>query len=513
MDSPLKSKNLNLASLSAENQIELWRKASSGVAMGLLIFSADGHTFSADESVIALFGVKKSAVFSVEDFRNWLDCESESFFNTLQQSLKTNSPLDEVIVPKNRTSAWIRIIGAPRGEESVRGFLVWDRTEKSQKEMQLEGDRHFFETVLNSFSDPVTITDSNLKFIYGNTAFSSVVGLIPEEYYGRTMADIGLVNAEDFHRGDRRCLSEHVEVESEEALQFGSVGTDVAAQLWLVKRVPYSAPSGNTTIVSVFRDIREVRRMQLELDRSRARSSQIARLRGLATLAAGVAHELNNPLMIASGAIEAISDHFGETPERSAIDTHLARATRGIRRATEIVKAMQKMGANTTASDRENTGVDLTSVIESVGLILSTELTLHKVDFSINGSQSAVVHASESGLIRAIMALVQNAIESIASGDRSARSVSIAFDRRPNESLWTVTIEDSGSGILLGDQDRIFEPFYSTKEIGQGLGLGLTLAKEAIEAMGGRLEYSGSSSLGGASFQIVLNEFRGGSST
>lgn len=481
------------------------------LSMGLVVFTADGKRFIADKKAMALFGVSVDGEQPTSVFKDWLGCESADFFDRLQTALLEDSAIDEVITPKSRSNFWIRIVGAPRGDASERGVLVWDRTAQVQSESRLAADRHFFETVLNSFSDPVTITDSEFRFIYGNTAFSSLMGLIPEEYYGRTMVELGLVNAAAFHENDRLCLEGHIEVESEEALNFdqNQGGRASLEQLWLVKRVPYSAPNGKTTIVSVFRDIRELRRMQLELDRSRARSSQIARLKGLATLAAGVAHELNNPLMIASGAVEAMRDHLEECSSRKRVDVLLERATRGIHRAAEIVQAMQKMGANATPTDAAQGEVDLASVVESARLLLSTELARNSVELRVSGFTNAQVVGSESALIRVVTALVQNAIEAIATMNGMTRVVSINIGRVSDQPRYELVIEDSGPGISTTHQDQIFEPFYSTKEIGQGLGLGLSLAKESVEAMGGQIEYVGASALGGACFHIELKAFGG----
>lgn len=495
--------------------MSLWSHAGSELSMGLIVFSADGTRFKVDEKVEALFGVSSPGEQPVSIFQNWLADESVEVFFRLQDSLAADTPLDELLASKQHPGRWIRIVGASRGSAVERGFLVWDRTEQVQNENRLAADRHFFETVLNSFSDPVTITDSDFKFIYGNTAFSSLIGLIPEEYYGRTIAELGLVTAAIFHENDRRCLQDHIEVESEETLSFGQAagGKGSLEQLWLVKRVPYSAPNGRTTVVSVFRDIREVRRMQLELDRSRARSSQIARLKGLATLAAGVAHELNNPLMIVSGAIEAMKDHVEGCSSRSRVESLLERATRGIQRAAEIVQAMQKMGANTMSTDIAQGEVDLVSVIESVRLLLSTELARNSVELKVSGLESARVLGSESALIRVVAALVQNAIEALATTNGATRIVSIVTRRVADQSRYELVIEDSGPGILATHQDQIFEPFYSTKEIGQGLGLGLSLAKESVEAMGGHVEYAGAGALGGACFHIELKAIGGRIST
>ncbi|MBL7688088.1 MAG: PAS domain-containing sensor histidine kinase [Bdellovibrionaceae bacterium] len=515
MDSRSNSTVSTLSAISEEKQLALWSRAGSELSMGLIVVSADGTKFRVDEKVESLFAVKSSGEQPILVFQNWLADESSETFSRLQESLAADTPFDGVLASRQRPGIWVRIVGASRGSGTERGFLVWDRTEQVLNESRLAADRHFFETVLNSFSDPVTIIDSDFRFIYGNTAFSSLIGLIPEEYYGRSMVELGLVNARAFHENDRRCLHGHVEVESEEALNFGDASGSKGSQeqLWLVKRVPYSAPNGRTTVVSVFRDIREVRRMQLELDRSRARSSQISRLKGLATLAAGVAHELNNPLMIVSGAVEAIRDQLEDCSSRSRVESLLIRAARGVQRAAEIVQAMQKMGANTMSTDGAQSEVELISVIGSARLLLSTELTRNAVEIRVSGLPSARVLGSESALIRVVTALVQNAIEAISTAGGPTRIVSIDVGRVADAAKFELIVEDSGPGISTAHQDQIFEPFYSTKEIGQGLGLGLSLAKEAVEAMGGHVEYVGTSALGGARFHIELKAFGGLNST
>ncbi|MBK7890857.1 MAG: PAS domain-containing protein [Bdellovibrionales bacterium] len=504
MSSSSSSERSDLGSLSADQLVSLWTTAGSLLSMGLVVFAADGKRFVADKRARALFGVVADGEQATLAFRDWLGCESIEFFDRLQIALADDEALDEVITPKSRSNCWIRMVGAPRGDASERGFLVWDRTVQVENESRLQGDRHFFETVLNSFSDPVTITDSDLKFIYGNTAFSSLIGLIPEEYVGRSMRAIGLKSSDGFELRDRQCLDRHIEVEAEEALHFES--SDSAVDSWLVKRVPYSAPSGKTTVVSVFRDIREVRRMQNELDRSRARASQMARLKGLATLAAGVAHELNNPLMIAAGSLEALSDLGSGQLDEKRTEVLLTRAARGIQRASDIVQAMRKMG--NSSSDDMQIPIGVTAVVESVRLLLSADLSRFGVELRSSLPQDLVVVGSEPKLIRAIAAIVQNSIEVIAR--MSSESTKLVLVEKVADALsgdtgeCVLSIEDSGTGVDSQHEDKLFEPFFSTKDIGQGLGLGLALAKESIESMSGRVEYTGKGRLGGARFLVTL---------
>ncbi len=235
-------------------------------------------------------------------------------------------------------------------------------------------------------------------------------------------------------------------------------------------------------VVGTFRDVTEP--VAIDRDRhSREASVRHALLRAtLAEFATGLAHELSQPLTALSGNVQAALRLLAEgrpvdTEARQALErsVHLAE------RAADIVRSMRQLVRSAPGADQ---GFDLRTLAREVGDLLRPEAERSDVAIDVDASPRPVTVIADRGQIEQVLVnLVRNAVEAIGPTDATRRRVSLkVLSGRPRTSI---VVEDTGPGISAEVRERIFQPYFTTKPTGTGLGL--RICRTIAEAHGGRL--------------------------
>lgn len=244
----------------------------------------------------------------------------------------------------------------------------------------------------------------------------------------------------------------------------------------------------------VLRDVTEQHRL-----RDRLATSE--RMALLGRLAAGVAHEINNPLAYAHTSIEvalreatALSD-----PQRTAkLDEALVRAREGTERVRGIVRDMKLF---TRADGETLEAVDLPAVLDST-LALATTSIAPRARVIRDYGRAPRARGTRGRLGQLFLNLVLNAVDAIPEGnaDRNEIRVTISTDSAGRA---VVEIADTGGGIAPAHHAHVFDPFFTTKSVGAGTGLGLPICHGIVSHFGGEITFE--STLGvGTTFRVVL---------
>jgi signal transduction histidine kinase len=256
------------------------------------------------------------------------------------------------------------------------------------------------------------------------------------------------------------------------------------------------------TIFGTFLDV-------TERDRARDERAHEQRLMTMGMLAAGIGHEMNNPLTFVAanvdGAIEEIESIFGASPSkrlRNLLEL-LADAKVGAERLRRVVRGLRAM------SQTEDPTIP-TSVREVIDM--SVALSLHEVHdralCDVQVDDVAMVVATEARLSQVLVNLICNAAQAFPPPYDTRNRIKV----RANQSSadWTtISVSDNGVGMSEEVTKRVFEPFYTTKASGGGMGLGLAISQSIVESFGGKLECT--SLLGaGTTFTITLPVYTGG---
>jgi len=248
------------------------------------------------------------------------------------------------------------------------------------------------------------------------------------------------------------------------------------------------------------RDVSERLRMQERLAMSE-------RLASLGTLAAGVGHEINNPLTYIINnlalverelaALEKIDDVAAIRERMAALARKVADASYGAGRVREIVRDLRSMSAIQDLRDV----VDLGNVVERAMRLTDRELRDRAAIVRDLGPVPAVL-AGEGRLIQVVVNLLLNAAQAIAPGEPDRNTIRIATSTTP-EGNALLEVSDTGQGIAPEAIERIFDPFFTTKEVGAGTGLGLAISHRIVAGLGGDIEVDSERGRG-TRFRVLL---------
>ncbi len=226
-----------------------------------------------------------------------------------------------------------------------------------------------------------------------------------------------------------------------------------------------------------------------ELRETQAQLMQSEKMRSLGQLVAGVAHELNNPIGFVHANLALLDDYVGRLtrtdlpPERrqkarEAIAKLLSRSREGTTRVKEIVQDLRDF-SRTDQADLQR--VSLNEEIERTLGLMEPRLK-GGVEIERDFGDLPQVRCFAGQLNQVFMNLLMNACDALEGRGR------IAIRTRPEGDTVLLEFEDNGAGMPEEVRDRIFEPFYTTKPVGQGTGLGLSLSHGIVESHGGTLE-------------------------
>ncbi|HEX3203252.1 MAG TPA: ATP-binding protein [Nitrospiraceae bacterium] len=224
-------------------------------------------------------------------------------------------------------------------------------------------------------------------------------------------------------------------------------------------------------IMGNLRDTTEdVQRREHELRDKQEQLVQAGKLATLGELTTGIAHELNNPLNNIGLFIGNVVDHLEANqiePERILRD--LRSAMQQVRKATAIISHLRTFGRAAPVSQEP---VYLNDVIKQATSLIHEQLRLHQIDIQLNLDPSnPIVRGSPIQLEQVFINLLTNARDAIV--DAPVKAIRIRSEVKHD--AVEVTVQDSGPGIPAGLEQRIFDPFFSTKDVGAGTGLGLSI--------------------------------------
>jgi PAS domain S-box-containing protein len=221
-----------------------------------------------------------------------------------------------------------------------------------------------------------------------------------------------------------------------------------------------------------------------KLMESRMRTAD--RLIAAGTLAAGIAHEINNPLAYVLGSVELMQLRLGAHPAAAAATKELlAQMIDGVERIRSVVADVRSFARQ----DDDATGpVDPRAVCTSAIRIVATDVRHRAVITTELSDETPLVIANESKLGQVVINLVVNAVQAMPEQRNANENTIVVRTRSLSSGEAVIEVEDNGSGISSDVLPRLFDPFFTTKPIGLGTGLGLAVCEGIVASVGGRIE-------------------------
>ena len=257
--------------------------------------------------------------------------------------------------------------------------------------------------------------------------------------------------------------------------------------------------AGEAKFVGAVMDVTATREAQERLRKAQAELADAGRLTSMGELAASIAHEVTQPLAaIVANADSCLIWLAKDQPNLDKARSAAERIVKDGHRAGEVIQSMR---AQARRSASEMVLVDLNRLIAETLELMQAELHRHEVSLETRLlDDSALIKGDHTQLQQVIVNLVTNAIEAISASRRSLRLIRVSTESNENGEVLTI-VEDSGSGVDLQVLHRIFDPMFTTKP--EGMGLGLSICRSIVESHGGRLWVSPNPA-GGSIFQFSI---------
>ena len=424
------------------------------------------------------------------------------FANPVQRSL-AGGDLNALQKDGGEITVSIRLGPIRSGDQLLACAVIRDVSQTKRVERALHDAEAQVRLLLDSTDEAIYGLDVNGNATFCNRACVETLGYEnPEDLLGKNMHEL-------IHHTRRDGSAYPVEeCKIYHTFRLGA-GTQVDDEvLWKADGSSFPAEYRSLPIhhdgqlvgsVVTFLDVTERKRVEDELRKKQAELTHVARLSMLGEMAAGLAHELNQPLTAVSALAEGalLRLERGKLPQTEFVSI-CKRIAGDAQRAGDIIRRLRNFVQKRKTDYRQ---VCVNHLVREVITFIESDMRHENISIRCRTQDDLWdVEADPIEIQQVVVNLVRNAGDALAKGDCRQREIVIET-RNKDRSDVEIVVSDSGPGISREVADRVFEPFYTSKS--DGLGIGLGICKSIIETHGGRI-WVGRSSMGGASVHFEL---------
>jgi len=363
--------------------------------------------------------------------------------------------------------------------------------EVAMRTREIEAQRRFTAKIIDSLPVGLYVIDRDYRIqAWNRKRETGTQGVVRDEAIGRTVFDIlhrqphSLLKRE-FDRVFRTGQLEAMETSSE---TFGE------RRYYRLTKIPMRVDGDEVThVITIGEDVTEWKNVQQQV-------AQTEKLAAVGQLAAGVMHEINNPLATIGACVEALGLRRDDLPEhlRQGIDEYLRIIESELTRCNSIVNGLLDFSRPKARMKRE---AQINQVVEDALFLVRHHDRFKGIQLQYHDADNVpTILANTEQLIQVFLALMLNAVDAMEGRGQLTVRTLLNPDRSDEV---VVSIADTGAGISEEDIPKIFEPFFTTKQPGRGTGLGLSICYGIVQEHGGRLTVD--SQVGqGTEFRVFL---------
>lgn len=338
---------------------------------------------------------------------------------------------------------------------------------------------NILETIVEGISDPLALMDANCIVLTVNRAASRLVA----ELSGGSRTDGNILSLFFDLRTDSCPMRETISRGTVDLREVSLPG----GRTFSLSLYPVCNQAGTADQVVVsLRETTAERRMQQQVWHAEKMAT-------VGKLTAGLAHEINNPLGVIrcyTGLLRQAIDNPQQLNDLETIERHTLQAQRVLQ---DLLNFARPKAAGPGSADA-------CQVARTVGEVFSVQAAKRGATITVDCPEAALpVRLGVEELEQVIGNLIINALDAVPEQEGAIR-----ITVRQAGAMIALEVADNGPGVAHEDMPHIFDPFFSTKDIGAGTGLGLTISYGIVTNVGGRIEIERSAHLGGASFTVVL---------
>jgi PAS domain S-box-containing protein len=483
-----------------QEAIKKFEKISEMGEDGIIVIDERNRIIFANSMAVELTGYVKAELSEMK-FTDLLTARDRKFLAEmhdqvgLDESSRVCTEMDVLRADGKSMDAEVCIsIARPEVGRIDTYIYLKDITERKKMVTEIGQTNEFLTKLIASSVDGIIAADMKGSIIIFNKAAEELLGYTAK-------AVMGKINIVDLYPpGEAKEVMRRLR-----GKEHGGVGKFTPQRVTLVNKSGDPIPiqlsaslvydEGGRELFSVgfFTDLRPRIKMERQLEETHLQLVNSEKMASLGKLAAGIAHEINNPM----GGILIYSNLLMEALEEDSRKQDLEKIVQEATRCKEIVKSLLEFSRQT---EPKMEPTDINKAITDDLFFLENQALFHNIEIVKNlDPQLPWVLGNGSQLKQVFMNIIVNAAEAIHGSGTLTITTGLSGDKKE---IW-IEFSDTGEGIPQENLSRIFDPFFTTKEVGKGTGLGLSTSYGIIDGHGGRIVVK-SQVVKGSTFRIEL---------
>jgi len=489
-----------------------------------------------EEKARALLNVVPDAIVLLESNGNILDINEKAaeliggstvnnqkpnYFDLLPESIRTarQKIFKKVVSDGRRYSHYDTLLNrhydltfypASNLNKTIKRVAIFSRdiTDILANQEAITNHNHFLRALLDNIPNPVFYKDTKGVFLGCNNAFLQAFGKTSTDIIGKKICEIfSIENCRQIIQKDEEIISSKQIQSFELEFQYA----DGLIHNIIINQSPFSQSDGTLGgLVGIMIDISETKQIQHELEqwniqlnkrvseelkkveKQRQMLIQKSKLESLGQLAAGITHEMNQPLTAITMGLENILFHLkSEDITKHYLENKIGTILENIQRINRIIDHVKTFSRN--QQNARFTRMNLNEAIQGALLLLKSQFSERNIHFNLQLHPEPLYFLGDRFKVeQVVINLLNNSKDAL---EQKAHNQSLNFNKTIairsfiiNSNNIGMEIEDNGTGIPPQLLDHIFEPFFTTKEINKGTGLGLSIVYGIIEELKGNIE-------------------------
>jgi two-component system NtrC family sensor kinase len=464
-----------------------YRELFENIDQGISISTREGKFIDCNPAVLKILGYDSKEEFLELDISKdlYVNPQDRKEFQRLIE--KDGYVKNYEVTFKKKNGDTIPILLTTQAIKNEKGEVIGyqglniDISERIRMEQELREKHGFLTNLLESSADCIIVSDLRGRVIFYNKAAERLTGFSSDEvigkfhvtkFYSMDMAREIMKKLRSGDYGDRGKLENYM------LTIFGKNNEEIPVAL--SASIVYEGKKELATL-GIFKDLREKITMEKELQDTQVRLLQSEKMASLGSLAAGVAHEINNPLGGILIYASLLMEDFEASNDPRLQD--LKKIVDEASRCKEIVKSLLEFGRQTESRFEP---IDVNKAIVDDLFFLEKQVLFHDIKIIKHLDQSLPPVAGDPNQIKQVfMNMMVNAAEAMSEG---GGALTITTGSTSDESSIFISFQDEGTGIPSEIQSKIFDPFFTTKGVGKGTGLGLSTSYGIIQSHHGNID-------------------------
>jgi two-component system, LuxR family, sensor kinase FixL len=480
------------------------RSGAEGSGVGTWDLDLSTRELNWSNTTRKLFGVARDTAVDYELFLSLLDPQDrDRTAKAVQQSIDTGRNFDVLYqVNQSDEGHWVRALGAvvdgPAGAPARLSGVMIDVDREKRLEDAVRTREMHFRSILDTIPDAMIVIDEHGIMQFFSSAAERQFGYTEPEAIGRNISE--LMPEPDRSRHDGY-LARYLKTGERRIIGIGRIVTGMrkdGTTFPMHLTIGEMQSAGKPHFTGFVRDLTEQQQTQARLQELQSELVHVSRLTAMGEMASALAHELNQPLSAISNYMKGSRRLLAGSTDANApkIEAALDRAAEQAIRAGDIIRRLRNFVARDASEKRVES---LSKMVEEAGALGLTGAREQGVflRFNLDPSCDSVL-ADRVQIQQVLVNLFRNALEAM--GPSTHREL-IASNTRAADDMIEIAVSDTGSGFAGDALANLFQPFFTTKET--GMGVGLSISRTIIETHGGRM-WAETNKSGGATFRFTL---------